>query len=126
MMGTGYERVIKENKFDILVPQKTPKGYKNSYYTFAATFEGEKYGIEWHEFREKYMSYGGDGIFGALQLVGNEPCFKYNKIGWGITPTASKLQQKLMLFTTNQPDEKEIQVQMDCLDKTIKHFKATV
>ena len=122
-MGKGYEGIIENNNFDILVPQKTPKGYKNSYYTFAAIFNGEKYDIDWHEFREKYMSFGGDGIFGALQLVGNEPSFKYNKIGWGITPVAKELQKKLMLFTTNQANDEEINIQMDCLDKTLKYYK---
>ena len=69
------------------------------------------------------MSFGGDGIFGALQLVGNEPSFKYNKIGWGITPVAKELQKKLMLFTTNQANDDEINIQMDCLDKTLKYYK---
>tara|TARA_R110002020_G_scaffold265040_2_gene479827 strand:+ start:1507 stop:2691 length:1185 start_codon:yes stop_codon:yes gene_type:complete len=122
-MGLGYLKVINNSKFDILIPQKTPKGYINSYYTFAVLFNGEKYGIKWQEFRKKYIEFGGDGIYAAWQLVYNEPCFKNSKIGWGRTPIAENLQKNIMQFTCNQSNQKEISTQMECLNKTLQYFK---
>tara|TARA_R110002167_G_scaffold77108_2_gene214408 strand:- start:253 stop:1437 length:1185 start_codon:yes stop_codon:yes gene_type:complete len=122
-MGLGYLESIKKSKFDILIPQHTPKGYTNSYYTFAALFNGEKYGVTWQDFRKKYMELGGDGVYAAWQVVYNEPCFKNNKIGWGRTPIAEKLQRNIMQFTCNQKNQDEVKKQVECLTKTLKYFK---
>ena len=122
-MGLSYLDVINDSGVDILIPQITPKGYKNSYYSFAAYFNGKKYGIEWQEFRSKYISFGGDGIYAAWQLVYNEPCFKNSKTGWGRAPVAEKLQRNMMQFTCNQANQDEIDIQADCLRKTLNYFK---
>lgn len=119
-MAEDYLSVIKDS--ELLIPQKTQKGFKNTYYTFAALFIGDQYGVSWNDFRKKYIENGGDGIYAAHQLVYNEPCFKNNEIGWGRTLIAEKLQKKLMLFTTNQKDELERQKQKECLRKTINFF----
>jgi perosamine synthetase len=119
-MGEGYISAIR--KSELLIPQAVPSGYLNTYYTFGATFEGEKDGITWQEFRKKYMEFGGDGIYAAWQTVNNEPCFRDQKIGWGEVPVAEKLQRKLMQFTTNQANEAERLIQMEALRKTLRHF----
>ena len=127
---------------DWLIPQKTPKGYTHSYYTFAARYEGEeKKGVSWYNFRNKFMEFGGDGIYAAWALVYNEPIMrlihergaffpglpnqaKYFK-GYlqGVKcPQAEKLQPKLMQFTANQGIEKDMNLQMNALKKTIKFF----
>lgn len=123
LMGKTYHDVIKKSNFDILIPQRTPTGYTNSYYTFAAVFNGEQYGVTWQEFRKKYMEFGGDGIYAAWQLVYNEPCFKDQKIGWGEAPIAEWLQQRIMQFTCNQANAEEREVQALCLTRTIEYFK---
>ena len=123
LMGLGYLEVIKKSKSNILIPQETPTGYTNSYYTFAAIFNGDRYGIEWQEFRKKYMELGGDGIYAAWQLVYNEPCFKNQKIGWGRAPVAEWLQRRIMQFTCNQSNEEERQHQMECLHQTLEYFE---
>ena len=125
-MGLGYLSVIKKLNLDLLIPQLTPKGYTNSYYTFACKFNGEKYGITWQEFRKKYIEFGGDGIYAAWQLVYNEPCFKNNKIGWGRTPTAEKLQRNIMQFTCNQSNKQEMLSQMNCLQKTLEYYEKII
>ena len=119
-MAEDYLTVIKDSQF--FIPQKTQKGFKNTYYTFAALFTGDDYGVSWNDFRKKYIENGGDGIYAAHQLVYNEPCFKNKEIGWGKTLVAEKLQKKLMLFTTNQKDELQRQSQKECLRKTINFF----
>lgn len=120
--GNGYLDVIRNANTDLLIPQKTPEGYVNSYYTFACLFNGEKYGIEWQQFRKKYIELGGDGIYAAWQLIYNEPCFKNQKVGWGRAPRAEKLQKNLMQFTCNQPNQEEVNKQCDILSKTLEYF----
>jgi perosamine synthetase len=118
--------VIRESGTDLLIPQKTPNGYVNSYFTFACLFNGEKYGITWQKFRHKYIELGGDGIYAAWQLVYNEPCFKNQKVGWGRAPVAEKLQRNLMQFTCNQSGDEEIQKQCEILKNTLDHFKEMI
>jgi len=119
-MGEGYISTIGKN--ELLKSQTVPPGYKHTYYTFGALFNGDKDGITWQEFRKKYMKFGGDGIYAAWQTVNNEPCFRDQKIGWGEVPVAEKLQRKLMQFTTNQSNEEERMIQMEAMHKTLKHF----
>jgi perosamine synthetase len=119
-MGAGYLKVIEESNTDLLIPQYTPEGYVHSYYTFGCLFNGEKYGIQWQEFRKKYIEYGGDGIYAAWKTVNNEPCFE--EVGWGDVPVAEELQKNIMQFTTNQKDKKERDIQLDALKKTLNYF----
>lgn len=123
-MGASYYKTIEDFGTDLLIPQLTPKGYLHSYYTFAALFNGEKYGIEWQEFRQRYIQFGGDGIYAAWQTVNNEPAFKDNAVGWGAVPVAERLQKKLMQFTTNQIDQKERDIQITALKKTLEFYAA--
>ncbi len=120
-MAEGYLQIIKDS--ELLVPQKVQPGFVNTYWTFAARFMGQNYGIKWQEFRKKYMEFGGDGIYAAHQTVNNEPCFRDNKIGYGDAPIAEMLQKELMLFTTNQKNEEERTMQMEAMEKTLDYFK---
>ena len=119
-MGEAYISAI--GRSELLIPQKIPEGYKHSYYTFGALFEGSKHGITWQDFRKKYVEFGGDGIYAAWQTVNNEPCFRDSKIGWGEVPVAEKLQRWLMQFTANQANEAERNIQMEALHKTLRWF----
>ncbi len=134
--GNTFFKMINSNKSNLLVPQKVPEKYIHSYYTFAAIFNGKKRGISWSDFRKKFVSYGGDGIYSAWQTVNNEPCFLNarkkglfsgsmkisNSYGWGETPVAVDLQKKIMQFTTNQKNTKEINKQINSLRKTLNYF----
>ena len=75
--GNAYRDMILKSRTELLVPQKIPKGYTHSYYTFAALFESSN--ISWQEFRKKYVENGGDGIYAAWQTVNNEPVFAIAK-----------------------------------------------
>ena len=118
-MGQQYLEVLSDSK--LFFPQKTQDGFKNTYWTFAAKFLGDDFGIGWQEFRKKYIEFGGDGIYAAHQLVYNEPCFK-NYYKSSNTPVAEDLQKQLMLFTTNQKDENERNIQINALEKTLRFF----
>ena len=123
LMGKTYLKVINESGSDILIPQKTPEGYTNSYYTFGVKFNGESRGVSWSDFRLKYIENGGDGIYAAWQTINNEPCFKEPGLGWGAVPVAEKLQKVIMQFTANQANESERQHQAETLRKTLAFFK---
>ncbi len=135
--GKAYYNFLKRIKSKFLIPQRVPKGFEHCYYTFPAKFEGEKYGLSWQNFRKKYVEMGGDGIYAAWKTVDEETVFKKarkyglvsgtmkltNSYGYGKTPVAKKLQKKIMQFTTNQKNKKEIQKQINILNKTILFFE---
>ena len=121
-MGQGYLDVIRNSDADMLIPQQTPDGFLNTYYTFAARYTGQKQGVTWQSFRKKYIEFGGDGIYAAWQTINNEPAFKDNKLGWGIVSVAETLQNELMQFTTNQPCEEEVNLQKEALKKTLSFY----
>ncbi len=119
-MAKAYDAILE--KSSLLTPQKVQEGFYHTYYTYSAKFNGSDHGIEWSDFRKKYMEYKGDGIYAAAQIQSNEPAFKNNKIGSGETPIASNLQKKLMNFTTNQSSQEERMIQSEALEKTLKYF----
>ena len=119
-MGKGFESILENST--ILKPQYEPKGFYYTYYTFSSKFEGEKYGISWKNFREKFIEFGGDGIYAASKLQHQEPAFRDNNIGYGDTPNAVLLQNKLMNFTTNQSSKKERDIQKEAMINTLKYF----
>ena len=121
LMGQSYLNTI--NDSDLFLVQKTESGYRNTYWTFAARFLGNDYGISWYDFRKKYVENGGDGIYSAHQTINNEPCFKNSNIGYGDVPIAESLQKELMLFTTNQKNESERHIQIEALEKTMNFYK---
>jgi perosamine synthetase len=117
----NYIKAIGNSK--ILIPQFVKPGYRYSYYTFSAKFNGEKLGISWEDFRSKYMEFGGDGIYAASKLLYQEPIFKELNIGRGTTPVSEELQRKLMNFTTNQANKAERVIQYKAMSKTLRYFE---
>ncbi len=119
---------------DFLVPQHTPKGYRNTYWTFVVKFN--HHSVSWQEFRKKYMEYGGDSIYGAwvltyhedlmLSKVYKERCPSiYGKLEYpsGICPIAEEVQPKLMQFVNNYGSVEEADPQVEALEKTIKYYE---
>lgn len=132
-MANMYKEVLESTNCDWLIPQRTPKGDRNSYYTFTVKFERND--IEWVDFRKIYVENGGDGIYAAWALCYQEDSIEQVKSileSWqlggrlctekGICPNAEIIQSQLMQFTTNQKDEAEMQIQADALNKTIIYF----
>jgi len=141
-MARKFTAAIEETGCKYLIPQQTPEGYVNSYFTFAARFDGQVLkGISWYDFRKKFVEYGKDGIYAAWALVYKEPCMQMlNNEGRFFSdiegqggqhkgymqdiecPVAEELQPKLMQFPTNQGSEVEMDVQAEALRKTILYF----
>ena len=114
------------NGLKYLIPQKIHDKAYSTYYTLAVKLNSnKKKGLNWVKFRKKFMQYGGDGIYAASKLIYQEPAIKKKNIGKQshLTPVAKKLQKILLLFTTNQRDQKEIDIQTNALQKTINFFK---
>ncbi|HOR28863.1 MAG TPA: DegT/DnrJ/EryC1/StrS family aminotransferase [Candidatus Sumerlaeota bacterium] len=118
---------------DWLVPQQTPAGDRNSYYTFALRFL--KKDVSWEAFRKKHIEYGGDGAYAAWTLCYLEDSVPeilalFRRMGLdrrmatdrGICPHAEMIQRELMQFTTNQKDEDEMKVQAEALYRTVRYF----
>jgi perosamine synthetase len=124
---------------DWMIPQKTPAGLVNSYYTFAVRYEGEQaIGVPWKKFYQTYIEQGGDGFYSAWTVPYLEPimtrlefygrgcpleCPLYEGkavYGKGLCPNAEALQPKMMQFKANYRDLKIAEKKAAALRKTIK------
>ncbi len=118
---------------DFITPQKTPKGYLNSYWCYTVKFEHED--VSWKEFRNKFSSFGGDGIYAAWTLSYEETVmsseiykkkapYYYKNLFYkkGICPVAETIQPKLMQFVTNYRNVSEAKLQIRALKQTIDFF----
>ncbi len=115
-----YEEVIKDYKW--LTPQQTPDNCINSYWTYVAKLENPKVG--WINFRDKFLEFGGDGIYGPWKLTYQEPFYKDlpNKESNPKCPIAEKLQTSLLQFKTNYWMWNEAEMQAEALKKTLDYF----
>lgn len=125
-----------------MIPQKTPEGLVNSYYTFAVRYEGEKaLGVPWKKFYNTYIEQGGDGFYSAWSVPYLEPVMEkpdfygrgcplecphyrgravYTR---GLCPVAEEIQPKLMQFKANYRDMELAKRKADTLKKTIALFE---
>ncbi len=118
-----------------LIPQKTPTGFVHSYWTMVFVLNTKR--VNWESFRNKFLEFGGDGIYSAWKLSYLEPVFlnmnflgreKYIKTYGnyeyreGLCPIAESLQPRLLQFKTNYWDECNAVKQAQILRKTIEYF----
>jgi perosamine synthetase len=131
-IGSLYKEAIRGCEY--LVPQYTPEGYVNTYWAFTVKYERDD--VSWHQFREKYIEFGGDGIYAAWALIYDEtfmtsgdfkkicpPYYQDLKYLKGICPNAEMIQPKLMQFVTNYGSIKEAEPKVEALVKTIQFFE---
>ena len=119
---------------DYLVPQYTPPGYENTYWTFVVKFI--KKDVTWQEFRKMFIKFGGDGIYAAWALLYEETLFSsgsfrercpmvYKNVTYpdGLCPIAEEIQPQLMQFVNNYGSLEEAEMQAEALVKTINYYK---
>tara|TARA_R110001583_G_scaffold18383_35_gene73181 strand:- start:5966 stop:7174 length:1209 start_codon:yes stop_codon:yes gene_type:complete len=120
-----------------LVPQVTPHGYENSYYTLGVKYEGDELiGVPWQEFRKKYIEFGGDGVYGAWSIPYLEPLVVNNQYAYrnqaqykdlsypvGLCPVAERVQPKIMQFKTNYRDLELAKQKALALREAIRYYK---
>ena len=117
------------------VPQVTPSYAVHSYWTFAAYLARDD--ITWYEFREKFTSLGGDGVYACWKLTYDEPFLanmevlgreqfiserNIDKYRTGICPVAEALQPRMFMFKTNYWDWQKARSQAEILSETLSHF----
>ena len=132
-----FEQVVKN--CDWLVPQKTPKDYVNSCWTYSARIVDD--GLDWAEFRKKFVELGGDGFYSPPLPLHLEPVFtslseavqkrpeRYPHFAgyfpdyrqWRC-PIWEKIQPRIIQLKTNYFDTDSAQRQADILEKTIRYF----
>ena len=118
----------------IMAPQKVSDGYENAYWAFTTKLTDDS--IDWKVFRDKYLEFGGDGIYAAWKLTYQEPFFRnleflrrdrYLTEGVsyedGICPVAEALQPRLLAFKSNYYDLEIAKVKAEALKKTINYFE---
>ena len=117
-----------------LRPQKSTDEYVNSYWTFAVVLQHPD--ITWHQFRDTFSGFGGNGVYAAWKLTYLEPMFadgcpvrypiyrgQYQLYGRGLCPNAEEIQPKLLQFKTNYWDWHQAEKQAEILHEAIKNFK---
>jgi perosamine synthetase len=123
---------------DYITPQHTPSDCSHSYFTLGLLFDGKERGISWQEFREKYISFGGDGFYGAWSVPYLEPVMQnrtfvkrypeiYEDVVYekGLCPVAESIQPKIMQFKTNYRDIDLASRKAKALKNTIDFFNKT-
>lgn len=122
---------------NFLIPQYTPDGYENSYYSLGVRYLGEeKLGISWADFRKKYVEMGGDGYYGAWSVPYLEPVMServfakrlpsvYENVSYheGLCPVAERVQKQIMQMKTNYRDLELAKQKAEILHKLIKQYK---
>jgi len=121
--------------FEWFKPQKVGLNYKSSYWTWVVNLDRND--ISWYQFRDKFLEYGGDGIYAAWKLTYLEPMFKnlsllgrekfissdnIKKYKTGLCPVAEKITPRLLQFKTNYWDISKAEEQALILRKTLKNF----
>jgi len=120
---------------DWFLPQYVPDGYTHSYWTWVVLLDIDKVG--WHEFRDQFIKFGGDGVYAAWKLSYLEPMFENMSLlgrekfisnqnielyQLGSCPVAEKIQPRLLQFRTNYWDIEEAYNQGEALHKTLDFF----
>jgi perosamine synthetase len=112
--------------------------YENSEHSFwAAPILLEHEDITWQQFRDKFMEFGGKGIYAAWELSYLEPAFQNlnfhgrenfidsitsSKYVRGYCPNAEYIQPRILAFRTNEWDEVIASAQLEALEQTTKFF----
>ena len=121
--------------YDWFRPQHVGAEYGHSYWTWVACLDRSDIG--WHEFRDRFVGLGGDGVYAAWKLTYLEPMFqsmnllgrerfmsedRHNSYGPGICPIAERLQPRLVQFKTNYWETAQAEVQAEILRRTLATF----
>jgi perosamine synthetase len=126
-----------------LVPQRTPPGFVNSYWTYVVRLADEAPGT-WDEFRTRFRSLGGHGVYAAWRLNYLEPAFtegrlfangtpfaptrraggREQRFAPGLCPVAEQIQPRLLQFKTNYWNLEDAKTQAGILARTIRSLDA--
>ena len=118
---------------DWLIPQKNGPEFVNSYWTWVVRLAHPR--LTWHQFRDKFLSLGGHGVYAAWQITYLEPMFQNRTLlgrerfiapdrleGYrqGLCPVAESLQPRLLQFKTNYWNLDDARQQAEILRRTVQ------
>lgn len=134
----AFDRVVKDCEW--IVPQKTPEGYVNAYWTYAARIMRDD--NVWADLLAKFIELGGDGFYGSYQPAHLEPVFadlnravdenpdRYPHYAGclplyerGTCPVWEKIQPQIIMLKTNYFDTIEADRQAEIFAETIRQFE---
>jgi perosamine synthetase len=138
-----YERVIREEKCEWLIPPHVPAGCTHSYWCYTCTLDTGRLGVDWRSFRKAFIEQGGDGLYGLWTPVHLEPVFRtlsffgvperspnfdprykgqVKSYQAGDCPQVEAFRSKLCLFKTGMQRLEKIEAQVEALQKTIRYY----
>ncbi len=122
---------------DWLVPQRTPPGYVNAYWTLAARIARDD--LAWADLLRRFRELGGDGFYGAYQPAHLEPVFanlnravaerpeRYPQFAGrlpcyerGMCPVWESIQPRIVMLKTNYFDLDEAERQAEILARALR------
>lgn len=108
-----------------IIPQKVPKGYEHTYWTFTVRYEGAyAFNVGWKDFYNLYKKNGGDGFYGGVSIPYLEPIMEDYVFGGSRNCLyAEYTQPKMMQFKTNYRDLEIAKMQALALWVTIREIE---
>lgn len=138
-----YEKVIREEKCEWLLPPVVPVGCTHSYWCYTCILDTERLAVDWRTFRRAFIEHGGDGLYGLWVPVHLEPVFRtlsfygsperspnfdprykgqVKRYGPGDCPQVEAFRSRLCLFKTGMQSPSKIEAQIEALQKTIRYY----
>lgn len=138
-----YERVIREEKCEWLIPPYVPEGCSHSYWCYTCILDIERLGADWRAFRKTFIEQGGDGLYGLWVPVHLEPVFRtlsffgppqrspnfdprykgrVKSYQAGNCPQVEAFRSRLCLFKTGMQTREKVEAQAEALQKTIRYY----
>jgi len=142
-IAAQYEAVLRETGCTWLTPPVVPAGLTHSYWTWVCKLDEKKLGVDWLEFRKRFLAHGGDGLYSAWRPLHLEPIFQtmaffgsrerspnfdprykgsVKSYRVGDCPVFEGMQKILCLFKTSMQTLAKAEGQVEALRQTIKSF----
>jgi perosamine synthetase len=133
----AFEQVVEGCSW--LVPQNTPQGYVNAYWTYVVRITRDD--VVWPDLLSAFIELGGDGFYGAYQPAHLEPVFgnlrravaenpgRYPHFAGrlpgyerGSCPVWERIQPRILMLKTNTFDTAQADRQAEILAETLRRF----
>ena len=141
-----YQRVLEEEKCPWLAPPRVPDDCTHAFWTWVCKLDEKMLGADWRAFRKTFVDHGGDGLYSAWRPIHLEPVFRdlafyarpdqapnfdprykgnVKSYQVGDCPTCEAIQPTLCQFKTSMTTMEKVEVQVDALRATVRHYAGT-
>ena len=139
-----YDQIIAEEGCAWLIPPYTPEGYEHTYWAYPLMLDETKLGVDWQQFRQKFIELGGDGLYGCYTPVPMEPVFRelsfygdksrsplydpryrgqVKSYGPADCPVLERFRKGLCLLKTGMQTLDKVEGQVEALQKVIRYYQ---